>query len=198
MEKTNKRNEGFSLVEMIIVLAIVAVVSTMSILSIGIINTAKAKDAASVFDSEVASVHAKAKGMAVDLDNNGTITDEELKYTYCIKLYKQSGGNDYYLCVGYCKPESSQIVTSFTSATTANGGLGRNLSSHVRIRYNGNLADGTAVSDYDPGDGTNAIYIVFNKRGECVCGSGEFEFQKKNGNTIARKYIRANGSHGSK
>ena len=54
MEKTIKRNEGFSLIEMIIVLAIIAVVSTMSILSIGIINTAKAKDAASVFDSEVA------------------------------------------------------------------------------------------------------------------------------------------------
>lgn len=196
MEKTIKRNEGFSLIEMIIVLAIIAVVSTMSILSIGIINTAKAKDAASVFDSEVASVHAKAKGMAVDLNNDGSISDEELKYTYCIKLYKPAGKKDYYLCVGYCKTDS--IDSTFVSGTTANGGLGRNLSSYVKIKFNGNLADGSTVSDHEPGDNANAVYIVFNKRGECVCGAGEFEFQKKNGNTVARKYIRANGSHGSK
>jgi len=42
------------------------------------------------------------------------------------------------------------------------------------------------------------VYIVFNKRGECVYGVGEYEFKKTNGKTVARKYIRANGSHGSK
>ncbi|SEF52508.1 prepilin-type N-terminal cleavage/methylation domain-containing protein [Eubacterium ruminantium] len=195
MKKTIKSNKGFSLIEMIIVLAIIAVVSTMSVISIGIINSAKAKDAASVFDSEVASTHAKAKGMAADVDGNGTISDSELEYTYALKLYKVAGKSEYYLATGYAKWQPGGVLV-FVNTSTANGGLGRNLSSYVKIRYTGTLETGVQVNDYDPG--TTGVIIMFNRRGECILGDGEYEFQKTNGNTVARKYIRANGSHGSK
>lgn len=194
MKKTIMKNQGFSLVEMIIVLAIVAVMSTMALISINVIHSAKAKDAASVFDSEVATLKTKAKGMGVDANNNGVLDDFEKELLYCIKIYKS--GDEYYLCTGYTSAPS--VYASFTSTSTSNGGKGRNLSNYVRIRYTGKLADGTSVSDYDPANGTQAIYIVFNKRGECIYGVGEYEFKKTNGRTVARKYIRANGSHGSK
>lgn len=194
MKKTIMKNQGFSLVEMIIVLAIVAVMSTMALISINVIHSAKAKDAASVFDSEVATLKTKAKGMGVDANNNGVLDDSEKELLYCIKIYKS--GDEYYLCTGYTSAPS--VYASFTSTSTSNGGKGRNLSNYVRIRYTGKLADGTSVSDYDPANGTQAIYIVFNKRGECIYGVGEYEFKKTNGRTVARKYIRANGSHGSK
>ena len=47
-------------------------------------------------------------------------------------------------------------------------------------------------------DGSDAIYIAFNRRGECIYGVGTYEFKKTSGKTVAREYIRANGSHGSK
>ena len=194
MKKTISKNKGFSLVEMIIVLAIVAVMSTMALVSINIIHSAKAKDAATTFDSEVATLKTKAKGMGVDANKNGKIDDTEEGLLYCTKISKQ--GDKYYLCTGYTN--KSAIASGFTSTSTLNGGKGKNLSEYVRIRYNGKLANGTSVSDYDPADGTAAIYIVFNKRGECIYGAGEYEFKKTNGKTVARKYIRANGSHGSK
>lgn len=194
MKKTIMKNKGFSLVEMIIVLGIIAVMSTMALISINIIHSAKAKDAATVFDSEVATLKTKAKGMGVDLDKNGKIDDNEINLLYCIKIYKS--GDDYYLCNGYTT--AANVYADFNSISTANGGKGRNLSSFVKIRYTGKLIDGTPVSSYDPANGTQAIYIVFNKRGECVYGAGEYEFKKSNGKTVARKYIRANGSHGSK
>lgn len=195
MKKTISKNKGFSLVEMIIVLAIVAVMSTMALISINIIHSAKAKDAASVFDSEVATLKTKAKGMGVDVNNNGELEDSELSYLYCIKIYKS--GDKYFLCTGYTK--MSSVASDFVSTATNNGGKGRNLSSYVKIKYTGKLADGTEVTDREPGsEPADAIYIVFNKRGECVCGAGEYEFFKPNGRTVARKYIRANGSHGSK
>jgi prepilin-type N-terminal cleavage/methylation domain-containing protein len=194
MKKTIMKNKGFSLVEMIIVLGIIAVMSTMALISINIIHSAKAKDAATVFDSEVATLKTKAKGMGVDLNSNGKIDDTEKDLLYCIKIYKS--GDEYYLCTGYTT--AAAVYASFNSTATANSGKGRNLSSYVKIRYTGKLIDGTSVTDYDPANGTQAIYIVFNKRGECVYGAGEYEFQKSNGKTVARKYIRANGSHGSK
>ncbi|MBQ6231028.1 MAG: type II secretion system protein [Eubacterium sp.] len=194
MKKTISKNKGFSLVEMIIVLAIVAVMSTMALISINVIRSAKAKDAATVFDSEVATLKTKAKGMGVDANKDGSLSDEELKLFYCIKIYKE--GDTYYLCTGYTKAES--VSTNFVSTATNNGGKGRNLSTYVKIKYTGKLSDGTAVTDQEPGDGDDAFYIVFNKRGECVYGVGEYEFFKPSGRTVARKYIRANGSHGSK
>ena len=194
MKKTILKNKGFSLVEMIIVLAIVAVMSTMALISINVIHSAKAKDAASVFDSEVATLKTKAKGMGVDLNKDGKLDESELNLLYCIKIYKE--GDTYYLCTGYTN--KSSIASSFVSTATNNSGKGRNLSSYVKIKYTGKLADGTTVTDQEPGDDGNAIYIVFNKRGECVSGVGEYEFFKPNGRTVARKYIRANGSHGSK
>ena len=194
MKKTISKNKGFSLVEMIIVLAIVAVMSTMALISINVIRSAKAKDAASVFDSEVATLKTKAKGMGVDVNKDGKLSDDELKLYYCIKIYKD--GDTYYLCTGYTNVES--VSTSFVSTSKNNDGKGRNLSTYVKIKYTGKLVSGTEVTDKEPGDDENAFYIVFNKRGECVYGVGEYEFFKPNGRTVARKYIRANGSHGSK
>ena len=88
MKKTIMKNKGFSLVEMIIVLGIIAVMSTMALISINIIHSAKAKDAATVFDSEVATLKTKAKGMGVDLNSNGKIDDTEKDLLYCIKTRK--------------------------------------------------------------------------------------------------------------
>ena len=194
MKKTISKNKGFSLVEMIIVLAIVAVMSTMALVSINIIHSAKAKDAAVVFDSEVATLKTKAKGMGVDANKDGKVDDDEKSLLYCIKIYKS--GDEYYLCPGYTDPKN--ISGEFVSTSTINGTKGKSLSSYVKIRFTGKLVGGTTVTDHDPGNGADAIYIVFNKRGECIYGVGEYEFKKTNGKTVARKYIRANGSHGSK
>ena len=45
-----KRNEGYTLVEMIIVIAIIAILSAAAMVTISIIHNAKAKEAASTLD----------------------------------------------------------------------------------------------------------------------------------------------------
>lgn len=198
MKKTIKRNDGFSMVEMIIVLAIVAVVSAMSVISISITYTARAKEAASTFDSEIATLYASCKGMSVDVDKNGLIQGDEENYAYCIKLYKPASKQEVFLCQGYYDLTATSVAGSFVSTSTMNGGLGKNLTSYVKVNFTGKKADGTDVTDFAPQDGSDAIYIAFNRRGECIYGVGTYEFKKTSGKTVARKYIRANGSHGSK
>jgi hypothetical protein len=38
------------------------------------------------------------------------------------------------------------------------------------------------------------VYICFDKRGNCYSGYGEYNFKKKNGNTVAHVNIGMNGS----
>ena len=62
----HKSNQGYTLVEMIVVIAIIALVAGISVISITLIHSAKAKDAATTVDSEVATLITKSKNMGID------------------------------------------------------------------------------------------------------------------------------------
>lgn len=190
MIKGRKNNKAYSLVEMIIVLGIIAVVSVMSLVSVTMIHSAKAKDAAVVFDSQVSETIARARGKNTDSSK-----------LYALKLYKS--GTSYYVQTGIAS--SAGASYSFTPDTdNINDGKGTSLSKFVKIsyyperkddnsygRYSTNWDDAYEVSD-------TGVLLIFTKSGNCISGSGTYCFFKKNGSNVARDIVRMNGSHESR
>ena len=171
-----RSDKGYSLVEMIIVLAIIALVATMALISVSVIHSAKAKDAASTVDAELATLITRSKNMN---------SDEE-GWDYAARIYKD--GSIFYYQKGYYNPETNAYKWSDRVSLT----------SYVDVRYAANKAvpDGDAseqkVEEMNSGNG---LYIRFSKNGTCVEGAGDIRFCKRNGNVVANVYIRKNGSH---
>ena len=189
-DKCNANNKGYSLVETIIVIAIIGIVSAMALASVTMIHSAKAKDAAVVFDSKVAETAAKARGMNKDSSK-----------LFSIRLYKE--GSTYYIQTG--TSEFSGGAYTFTAdADNMHEGKGTSISRYVRISYY--PEDKTDPdSSYTIGAwndtkdvGTSGQVIIFAKSGVCISGAGTYCFYKRNGTLVAKDFVRRNGSHESR
>lgn len=190
------RNKGYSLVELIICIAIIAIFTGLAFVTVTMINSAKAKDAAVSFESQLSDMITKTKSQVCTV--NGT---QQPTFSRCLKLYQASDGN-YYIKSGYYNPDGSGESSDgdvsaqyiFVPGENVNSDKGKSLSSRVvvgyrdeagteqRIQYNGTLKE---------------VYIVYNKAGRCIEGNGTYRFYKRNGNAIADVTIQKNGSHQS-
>lgn len=189
MRLLHKNNKAYSLVEMLIVLAIIGIAATISLISITVINSARAKEASVVFDSEVANIITKSKNMTPDNDPNKC---------YALVMYNEN--NKIKVCQAVYDKSTKSYTYDEDSLVT--------FSSRVSVSFDGSsFKAGTdpeeLVADYSGGSavkdkGDEAVFIRFDKKGRCVSGYGTFKFYKKNGNQIARVTIRQNGSHESK
>ncbi len=196
-----ENNKGYTLVEMIIVIAIIAVLSGLAMVTLTLMHSAKAKEASISFNSAVSEQISKAKGSYCDVNGDGTVDSSEKGYVYCLKLYKN--GNTYYVQRGACL-KSNAIANpsaSFVALPKVNGtdGKGTSLSSYVDIKYTMftyNEVTGSYTKTTSTVDSTG-VYVVYNKSGKCIHGDGDYEFYKKNGNRIARVVLNKNGSHRS-
>ena len=86
MKKLN--NEGYSLIEMMIVIAIIAVFTGASLITINVMHSAKAKEAAITLDSEIAELINKSKNTACDANNDGVIDSSDEGYSFGIRIHK--------------------------------------------------------------------------------------------------------------
>lgn len=188
MKKLN--NKGYSLVEMIIVIAIIAILTTAAFVTLAIIGTAKAKEASITFESEVASILSKTKGKACDADMDGTISDAELKSnSYGLRIHR-SGGKIYLQTV-VMENGIYKAYADFEEKNNPNNGLGVSLSSKVQIMYT--PIGGT---EYEI-TGSAASVIAYDKSGRCFSGAGTYKFYRNNGDKIATVIINKNGSRKS-
>lgn len=187
--REEKNNKGYSLVEMIIVLAIIAIAAGMSLLSVTVINSARAKEASITFDSEVASLITKCKNMS---PNDGT--NEQ----YAIIIYTDTNGNAKLIPSLY---DSDNNLYDYDTSNEIK------LSTRVRVAFSGTTytAGNNSTKDTAFNSETtigalsgNPVYIRFDKKGRCLSGFGKYTFYKKNGNRVATVTIRQNGSHESK
>ncbi len=179
-------NSGYTLVEMIIVLAIIAVLSMAAGISITLINSAKAKEASVTFDSEVATLITKSKNTVCtyDADSDG-IAEMHEDYVHCLRVYKD--GDIYYVMRGYYDVANDTYI--FNSTTDSNNnGKGKSLTSYVRVTY---TSTGGTEADIDD----SGVIIRYGRNGGCIEGDGTYNFYKRNGNMVANVILRKNGSH---
>lgn len=190
MKKIKRLNDkGYTLVEMIIVIAIIVVLSGAAFITLSVLHTAKVRDAASTFYAEVNALHAKSVSQKayIDANDNGKLDPGELSDTcrFSLNLYKKGE-----------KTYAQRVVRDSGIISTANlgnnnGGLGFNLSSYCRIKYTS--ADGSVVKD-DMSD-TIQHYITFDSTGACIEGVGTYDFYKRNGGKLVTVTINSNGSY---
>jgi len=197
--KKGQKDQGYTLVEMIIVIAIIAVVAAMALISVTLIHSARAKEAAVTVDSEVATLKTKSKNMQSDKPG----------MQYAARIYADSDGK-YYFQKGYYDPVAKKY--DFTNTDPEGEGKGTSLSSYVVIKYTGaetivqngfkedEFGITTEVTDHELKNlnFNQGLFIRFNKDGTCAEGYGDIRFYKRNGNMVAHEYIRRNGSHQSR
>lgn len=182
-------NSGYSLVELLIVMAIIAVLAAAALLSYTMIHSARAKDAAIKVGSEVNALKSKCMNM--------TPGDGVHSY-YALMLYTDTDGQD---TPHICLVQYNDGTNSFDEVPDED----YNLSSSVKIEFTGSCRGvGSSeiwnMSNYVPGhkngttEATTPVYICFDKRGNCYSGYGEYDFSKSNGTTVAHVNIGMNGS----
>ena len=192
-----KKNEGYSLIEMIIVIAIIAILSAAAMVTISIMHSAKAKEASSTLEDSLSELQSNAKGkMCV----TGTVTDPTNKvnqkdYRFALAIYKQD--RKYYIIKGYYMGTGDMDSASnywFPADENVGAGKGTSLSSYVTVRYFDSDGTEKVIGDLD----TAAVYIVYDKQGMCIHGTGKYQFARTlKQSPFAVMTLNKNGSHSS-
>lgn len=191
-----KDNKGFSLTELIIVMAIILIMTAASFVTLSIMHSAKAKEAASSFENSLAEVINLSKNNFVDKDSNGIIDADEANYTIGLRLYKN--GRKYYLQKCICEKTATgsyayvdlEATDPYINSINEHSGMGICLSAYVDVKF----------YDLDGNEASADSYIIaFNRKGDCKLGYGKYEFlRSSSGDKIVTVSINKNGSYISK
>lgn len=195
-----KKQKGYTLVEMLIVLAIMAILSTFAVVSVGIINKARYNAAISNFKSQLSglSVITKATAQAPSITPSGDMVSEPL----CMRLYQDKGKEVYYLELGY--RTSSGFEAKYVRDGVSESVAKQNHDLLVFPRFVGITytesrtgQENTLASTSDTSDMESVTLIEFNKSdGSVRYGAGEFEFNFKGtpvGTVVLDEYTGKNG-----
>lgn len=199
MEKRRfmKDNKGYSLVEMIIVLAIVLILTGAAMATITIMHSAKAKEAAITLDSELSSIQQYSKGRMCVV--GGT---QQPDYKYALVVYKD--GSKYYVKKGYYigngSPKDDKDSYVYNASENANSGKGECFSSYVTVKFKYKNTISDTIEEREIGTlETDPVYIIYDRQGMCVYGDGEYMFYR-NGKEVYLNSVtlNKNGSHTTK
>jgi len=185
-------NKGYSLIELIIVIAIIGIVSTMSLLSINVLFSAKVKADSQTFNSEIGLL--KEDRFTVPTDSITNTTKEGCYKS--IRIYQNATDGRLYVQKIYYDPTTGAHYLE--ASENRNNGSGLKLTSYTSVTY----VEQRTGATYDV-KGSDDVRIVFNKDGTVhlesstgkYLGAGKFIFKKRNGDAVANVYLRANGSH---
>ncbi len=194
-----KSNKGYSLVELIIVLAIIITLAVMSLVSLTLINSARAKSASVDFGAEVNALKSKCMnmkpvgdnysnyGLSIYKDNSGT-------YNMCLVQYNTSTHKYEYIDSENVKFSSRVEIKLLSPSNTSD-------TNTFAVYHDDGTHEDYHGADYEVpigkkfgSTGNKAVIITFDKRGNCYSGAGNFRFHKKNGTYMARVTIKQNGS----
>ena len=185
-------NKGYTLVELVIVIAIVAILAAMSTVSVTLIHSAKAKDATVSFDNQVATLITKSKN----------VSTEQTDKVYAMRVY--NSGGTIYIQDGYYDTANDKYEFSTTEK-------GKAISKRVDVKFtgtvdlpdasgspSGSLSTVNSESVKDDSRFPYGVCIRYDKTGRCLAGYGEYSFHKANGNKVGTVWVRKNGSHESR
>lgn len=206
-----KKNKGYSLVELLIVIAIIVILAGVSLISLTLVNTARAKDASNKFGSEVSQVRKKCMDMKPSKGNIPKYDDDK-DYRYGLVLYLKDGKfqTDQVIVTkdsstgNYVYNDKSNGIKNSYPAYDASGNPQREnvqYSSRVEVKFTGqhsSFRNGSNVQMNKAAAGAittdEAVCITFDRHGNCLSGDGEYLFFKKDSTQVARVIIRQNGN----
>lgn len=172
-----RKNQGYTLVEMIIVIAIIAIMSGVSAVTIGVIKQARCNVAIDTFNNQLAGLLLKSRAMSQGkIQSSGS--DESQQYPLCMRIMKNADG-EYEMTLGYYTLDltSGYLDTGFVKKSQ-DADLGT-LTDLVDIIYTSTDDDTYVTSPHDLEDGP--IIIQFNKSdGSVKYGSGVYVFKYQN------------------
>lgn len=202
IKKDKLNDKGYSLIELVIVIAIIALLTGISFVTVSMLGSARAREASIDFESQISQLAQTSKSKVIEFNGKD---NAYANFCYCLKLYKQD--NKYYVKKGYYNPDApsngEQIIEAtdepsktkkyiFVEGENANDDKGTGFSSKVLIKYE-------APGDTEKEITDKGVYIVYNRSGRCIVGDGVYHFYKKsNGANIANVSVNKNGSHQSK
>lgn len=178
------KNKGYTLIEMIIVIAIMAILAGVAAVAFNLISKAKVQDAVTSFNSQLSyswlqtkataskqkSMYAVIKGPAKDVGDSDFDRGGDCDYQFT--LYDTDSA-------GAAVEESSTIFSAWAK--------------YVTITYTPNPA-GQAQTGY--GTSKTGFYIQFDKsNGSVIKGAGTYEFKDAKGDVAATIYLDAATGH---
>ena len=163
--KNLKNNKGYSLIELIIVIAIMAILTGLASYTFGLIIKAKCQNASIEFNQQIGNLWMQTKAVG-NVDDNVCMMlkyakDGDGKWQNELGIYKYDSGtpNDLILL----KDENGNEMTT-------------QLTNRVKIEYIGSNPHVSTTSD-----STNVVLIQFNKSdGSVLFGEGEYEVYSYN------------------
>lgn len=162
-----KKNKGYTLVELIIVLAIMAILSGLSVVSMGIINQAKYTAAANKFSDEIGALLVKTKAVS------------QAKQDVLTMIIEQQDDKSYSLLLGTDQDADGKHFTMTSELGT--------LTKIISINYKN--ASGVEKAAYMNSNSKVKAYIQFNKSdGSVRYGAGDYEIIY-NGNVVATVHL---------
>lgn len=160
-------NKGYSLVEMIIVIAIITIMAVAGFTTMAMVYSAKAQSAGNNLNAQISTLTTLTKAQNADL---------------AMQVYFSSSDNRYYVCYG------TYSGGTFTKDTTR---AEVSLTKCGKIYY---TAEGSASESEITSSG---VTIKMNKSdGSVIAGAGDYRVTKQNGKTALTVTLNKNtGSH---
>ena len=193
------RNEGYSLVELVIVIAIMAILAGLAMVTVSSISTAKATSAKETFNEDLSSLLTYTKSQNGGTNSDGTAKAENGEYAM---LVLKTDENQYKIKFGYSEngtsfSEDSSIdeeildrAVIYYNADTTSTDMGSELST---------VSSSVTVTDADGVTTTETGWIIkYNKSdGSVNMGAGVYTFCKRNStNSVGKVTLNAaSGSH---
>ena len=190
-----KTNKGYTLIEMIIVIAIMAILTGVAFVTLNVIKQAKCSAAVDTFQNQISSLWIKTKSVSQSKEQSSPSDSGDMQKVYpmAMKIVKNTDSDDdvrdgsYEMIIGFF--DGSDVIEDETVAT---------LTDIISIDYIPASAkqEHSGLTVYNSDGTIESVLIQFNKSdGSVKYGAGSYEFTY-NGTSVAKIRIDAmSGNH---
>lgn len=181
-----KKNQGYTLIELIIVLAIIAILSVMSFVTIGVIKQAQYNAAASSLSNQMGSLLVKTRALSEAKDEPLCMLIHRYSKKVTLKDGKVIKKGSYALILGYDNGKGFVVKNTGNAFSEDDLDIVTEdiLTNIITIKYTSKDDTPCGITGLDE---TDNMIIEFNKAtGGVRYGAGDYEIIYENGNrTVA-------------